>query len=104
MKYVVLILFFLMPGTALFGQDIPASVKKVLGKYACISCHSMEYRMVGPSWKTLAKQKYTAKQLGHLLRKPEPNNWPDYPPMEPVPNITNAEVKILADWLNTIKN
>ena len=104
MKYAVLILFFLVPCLTVGAQDIPDSTKKILGKYTCGSCHSYEMRLIGPSWKELAQKNYSAKTLANLLRNPEPVNWPDYPPMAPIPNITNAEAKILAAWLKELKN
>lgn len=104
MKFAVILVLWSALGSSAWAQDMPDSVKKVLGKYSCVSCHSMTYRMVGPSWKELAKQGYTAKKLGNLLRNPQPANWPDYPPMEPVRNITQAEIKVLADWLHTLNH
>lgn len=38
------------------------------------------------------------------MRKPQPENWPDYPPMEPIPNFTEADAKIIANWLKQLKN
>ncbi len=87
-----------------FAQTMPAEVKQVMGKYACNSCHAYELRLIGPSWVELSGRAYTAKQLGALIRKPKPENWPDYPPMQPIPHFTNAEAKIIAEWLNHIKN
>ncbi len=83
---------------------MPAEVKRVMGKYACTTCHAPQVRLIGPSWQQLAQRNYTPRQLAALMRKPQPENWPDYPPMEPIPTFTNADAKIIADWLKQIQN
>ncbi|MCS6929693.1 MAG: hypothetical protein NZM43_09370 [Saprospiraceae bacterium] len=90
--------------SASIAQPMPAEVKHVMGRYACTSCHAVEVRLIGPSWRELAKQTYTPKQMTALMRKPQPENWPDYPPMEPIPNFTEADAKIIANWLKQLKN
>jgi cytochrome c len=104
MKNALCIALFMSIGLQASTQDIPDETKKILGKYTCGSCHSYDMRLIGPSWKELAQKNYSAKKLAGLLRNPEPINWPDYPPMAPIPNITNDEVKILAAWLKKLKN
>jgi hypothetical protein len=37
------------------------------------------------------------------MRQPRPENWPDYPPMPPLPHFTDTDAKIIADWLNRLK-
>ncbi len=101
-KQLLLVLFLFIASLA-NAQSLPAEVKKVSDKYACAGCHLMDARLVGPSWKELAKKKYSAKKMGALIRKPKPENWPGYPPMAPLANITDAEVKVMSDWLSTIK-
>lgn len=103
MQKSLLLFVFLLMAAAAGAQSMPAEVKKVSDKYACAGCHLMDGRLVGPSWKELAKKKYSAKKMGQLLRKPQPDNWPGYPPMAPLTNITDAEVKVMADWLAKVK-
>lgn len=102
-KQLLLVLFLLAAAQLASAQPLPADVKKVSDKYACAGCHLMDGRLVGPSWKELAKKKYSAKKMATLIRKPKPENWPGYPPMAPLTNITDAEVKTVADWLATVK-
>lgn len=101
-QLLLLVLFLLIAGWA-GAQSLPPDVKKVADKYACAGCHMMDGRLVGPSWKELAQKKYSAKKMGTLIRKPKPENWPGYPPMAPLANITDAEVKVMADWLAKLK-
>lgn len=104
MKTVALLVGFCSVMSAVGAQPMPAEVKRVMGKYACTTCHAPEVRLIGPSWQQLARRNYTPKQLAALMRKPRPENWPDYPPMEPIPTFTNADAKIIADWLKQIQN
>ncbi len=86
------------------GQTYPAEVKRIMGKYACVSCHAFQGRLVGPSWSELAERGYSAKQLTALMRQPKPENWPNYPPMEPIAHFAYADAKAIAQWLNQIKS
>ncbi|MBK8969692.1 MAG: hypothetical protein R3D58_01855 [Saprospiraceae bacterium] len=98
-RFILFALFFAF-GNGLIAQNMPPEVKKITDKYACNSCHVLDKRVVGPSWKDLAQKKYSAKKMFKLIREPQPGNWPDYPPMAPIPSISSAEVKLVADWLN----
>lgn len=93
---------FLAFGLAVSAQTMPAAVKKVSDKYACASCHAPNMRLVGPSWQELAKKNYSSKQMLKLIQNPKPANWPSYPPMAPIPSITTSEVKLVADWLESL--
>ncbi len=86
------------------AQLMPAEVKRVMGKYACTTCHAHEARLIGPSWAEMSKRGYTARQLVILVRQPKPERWPDYPPMQPIPHFTSEDAKIIADWLKQLKN
>lgn len=98
----LLLAFLLAAGSALQAQAMPDPVKKVMGKYACNSCHALDIRLVGPSWKDLARKAYSPKKMGQLIRKPKPENWPDYPPMAPITNISDSDIKVVADWLSKL--
>ncbi|MCC6461425.1 MAG: cytochrome C [Saprospiraceae bacterium] len=103
MRNFILLLLLLAAGVTVQAQSLPADVKKVSDKYGCAACHAVDTRIVGPSWKQLAKKGYSAKKTAQLIRKPKPEDWPGYPPMAPIPAITDPEAKIIADWLKSIK-
>ena len=90
-------------GLSAKAQTMPVAVKKVSDKYACGSCHVLDKRMVGPSWRELAKKGYSARKMAKLIRKPKPSNWPNFPPMAPIETISDAEVKLVAEWLDKLK-
>lgn len=100
MKKLPVVILILSFSYGLHGQTMPPEVKKITEKYACNSCHVLDKRVVGPSWKDLSQKKYSAKKMFKLIREPQPDNWPDYPPMAPIQTISSAEVKLVAAWLN----
>ena len=102
MRILLVFILLLIGGFAVQAQTAPAPVKKVLDKYACGSCHVMDKRIVGPSWKELAARNYSARKMAKLIRSPKPENWPNFPPMAPITGISDAEVKVVADWLAKI--
>ncbi|TNE68480.1 MAG: hypothetical protein EP344_01185 [Bacteroidetes bacterium] len=85
------------------AQSVPAPVKAVFDKYSCGSCHVLDKRMVGPSWRELSAKKYSPKKMAKLIREPKPENWPNFPPMAPITHISDAEVRVVADWLGRLQ-
>lgn len=82
----------------------PADVKKVMDKYACLGCHNTTTKIVGPSFTEIAnKKKYSDTKMIELIRNPQQKNWPGYPPMAPIPSITNDEAKKVASWINSLR-
>lgn len=102
-KQLLLVVLLLSAATWAGAQTLPPEVKKVSDKFGCAACHMIDGRLVGPSWKEVAKKKYSAKKMGQLIRNPKPENWPGYPPMAPLATITDAEVKVMAEWLSKLK-
>ncbi|MCB0532293.1 MAG: hypothetical protein H6574_02150 [Lewinellaceae bacterium] len=100
MKKLPVVILILVISSGITAQTMPPEIKKITDKYACNSCHVLNKRVVGPSWKDLSQKKYSAKKMLKLIREPQPGNWPDYPPMAPIQTISSAEVKLVADWLN----
>lgn len=84
------------------NPEIPADVKALLDKYGCAACHNMERRLVGPIWTDIAAKKYSAKRIAQLVAKPEPTNWPGYPPMV-AQNVPKADMDKIAKWLTNLK-
>ena len=80
----------------------PANVKKIMDKYACLSCHKVGEKLIGPSFVDIAsKKKYTDAKMVQLIRSPKQANWPGFPPMAPITNISDADAKTVATWINS---
>ena len=71
-------------------------------KSACMSCHQVAKKVVGPAFKDVAaKYKGDAKAADHLvgvIKKGGKGNWGQVP-MPPHPQVSDADAKKLADWV-----
>jgi cytochrome c len=83
--------------------EIPAEIASLLSKYNCTSCHAMARKLIGPMWMDIAAKKYTPKRIVGLIYKPEPKNWPGYPPMVAQPTVPKADANKIATWLAGVK-
>lgn len=78
-------------------------VQKLLTKNTCVACHSADKKLIGPSFKDIAKRNYSDERIVELIYKPEPGNWPEYSvPMAPLPNVPKNEALKIASWINSL--
>ena len=81
-----------------------ADVKNLLQKHTCLACHNPDTRVVGPSYKDVAKRKYSVAQLIQLIQKPKPEHWPDYPTqMPPMSQVPYNELRKIAEWIKSLE-
>ena len=71
-------------------------------KSACMSCHQVAKKVVGPAFKDVAA-KYkgdagAADKLVTVIKKGGKGNWGQVP-MPPHPQVSDADAKKLADWV-----
>lgn len=91
-------------GLLIAGQ---ASADEALAKAKnCMSCHAMDKKVVGPSYKDVAK-KYAGKadaaaMLEGKVKKGGSGAWGTVP-MPPNPAISDADIKKLVAWILAIK-
>lgn len=85
--------------TNLPGPDVPPAIGTLLLKYGCTACHAPSSKLVGPSWQDIAAKKYSKKRIMALITKPEPGNWPGYPPMLAQTTVTKEDLGKIAGWL-----
>ncbi|HQZ46017.1 MAG TPA: c-type cytochrome [Usitatibacteraceae bacterium] len=75
-------------------------------KNACTACHSVDKKLVGPSYKDVAK-KYAGNakaeaMLAEKVKKGGVGTWGQVP-MPPNVNVKDDDVKTLVKWILTIK-
>jgi mono/diheme cytochrome c family protein/glucose/arabinose dehydrogenase len=81
-----------------------AEVAPLLQKNTCLACHHPDKKMVGPSYKDVAKKNYPVARIVQLIQKPNPKNWPDYAtPMPPMSHVPKAELTKIAEWIKTLE-
>lgn len=79
-------------------------VKGLLAKNTCTACHNPDKKQIGPSYKEIAKRKYSDEKIAELVRNPQPQNWPGYATeMPPMPHVPKADVMKIAAWINSLK-
>ena len=79
-------------------------VKPLLKKNTCSACHKMNVKVVGPSFKDIAKRRYSNERIVELIYSPEPENWPNYAtPMAPMPQVPKEEAMKIAAWINSLR-
>lgn len=78
-------------------------VKPLLQKNTCLSCHNANTKQVGPSYKDIAKRKYSINEIIRLIHNPKPEHWPDYStPMPPMSQVPAADCRRIALWINSL--
>jgi len=80
----------------------PASVEKFAALYGCLSCHKIDSKLVGPSYKDVAV-KYQAdpaalEKIALQIHNGGSGKWGSVV-MPPFPTMTDAQAKDLAIWI-----
>lgn len=92
---------------ALLTLSSVASADQALAqKNACMSCHSVDKKVVGPAYKDVAK-KYAGDKTAEakLLAKVKAGGkgvWGDIP-MPPNPQVSDADAKKIIAWILSLK-
>jgi len=84
------------------GTQPPKEINDLLSKYTCLACHKTDTKLVGPAYVDVAKKKYTNEKIVELIYKPQPANWPGYPPMAPMTQVPKADALKIAAWINSL--
>ncbi|GAA5221335.1 hypothetical protein [Membranihabitans marinus] len=78
-------------------------VNVLLTKYTCIACHDANKRKIGPSYKAIAKRKYSNNKIVELIHQPQPQNWPGYATeMPPMSHVPTSEALKIAEYINSL--
>ena len=71
-------------------------------QYACLSCHAIERKLVGPSYQDIAKKyandKTAATKLAAKVHAGGSGVWGQIP-MPANPTVSDAHLKILVSWI-----
>ncbi len=83
-----------------------AKAQAVMKGSDCMACHAEATKLVGPSYKEVAK-KYAGDakapaMLVEKIKKGGSGNWGAVP-MTPHPNMKDEDVKVVVDWILSLK-
>jgi cytochrome c len=79
-----------------------AAAKALASKSACLACHAVDKKMVGPSYKDVAaKHKGQADAVAKVAARIKSGGSGMYGavPMPAQPNLKDEEAKLLATWI-----
>jgi cytochrome c len=76
--------------------------RQLAEKHGCLACHNETDKLVGPAYVDVAARHYSAQQIVELVYSPKPENWPDYTPMPPMPQVPKEDIKQIATWINSM--
>jgi mono/diheme cytochrome c family protein len=81
-----------------------ADVQSLLQKNTCLTCHNPNTKVIGPSYKEIAKRKYSVAQIVQLIQKPNPEHWPGYATrMPPMAHVPKTELTKIAQWIKSLE-
>lgn len=87
---------------AVLAQQAPVVDQKFVASKNCLSCHSAQRKIVGPSFKDIAakyaNQPEAAAHLAEKIRKGGSGVWGPIP-MPANPKVNEQDAKLLADWV-----
>jgi cytochrome c len=88
------------------SADDPAAALALAQKNACMSCHGVDKKIVGPAYKDVAK-KYAGDKSAHakLVAKVKTGGkgaWGEIP-MPPNPQVSVADANQIISWILSLK-
>lgn len=89
-------------GAAMAWPQHAGASQALAQKYSCVACHQPATKVVGPSWKDIGAKygdgKGTAAQLAASIKSGSSGKWGAMP-MPPQPQVPDADLQALAQWL-----
>ena len=83
-----------------------AAAEKMMTKDGCAACHAVDKKLVGPPYQEVAaKYKGDKEAAAKLIKKVKEGGsdvWGQVP-MPPNPTTPDADIKVLVDWILTLK-
>jgi cytochrome c len=92
----------MVAGVLALGAGAAGADQKLAQKHACMSCHGVDKKIVGPSFKDVAK-KYkgdaaAAGKLAEKVKKGGKGVWGEVP-MPPNPQVPDADIQAIMKWV-----
>jgi cytochrome c len=100
-KHIVLAASAVMVSVGAQAMDA-AAAKALASKSACLACHAVDRKMVGPSYKDVAaKHQGQADAVAKVAARIKSGGSGMYGPvpMPAQPNLKDDELKLLAEWV-----
>jgi cytochrome c len=87
------------------AADVPPG-QKLFQSNNCVTCHTIDHKLVGPSFVDVAK-KYAGQPdavptLVDAIKKGHVGTWGPVP-MPPHPTLSDSDIKTIVDWILSMK-
>jgi cytochrome c len=93
---------FALAGGSALAQD----AQKLMKEKACLACHAVDNKLVGPAYKEVAAKYRSRKDaedyLAKKIREGSTGVWGQVP-MPPNATVSEAEAKVLAKYVLSLK-
>ena len=80
--------------------------EKLFESNDCTTCHAIDHKVIGPAFVDVAKkfagQKDAVSTLVAAVKNGHVGTW-GMGPMPPHPNLTDAQIKEIVDWILSLK-
>jgi cytochrome c len=91
---------------AIAAPTAAQNVDEMLKKYACLSCHAVDKKLVGPSYKDVAAkyrgQAGAEKSLAEKVKKGGQGVWGQIP-MPPNPTVSDGDLNAMVKYILSVK-
>jgi len=88
------------------GPAAAQDVEELLKKNACLACHAVDKKLVGPAYKDVAKkyagQKDASVKLAEKVKKGGVGVWGQVP-MPPNAAVSDADINTMVKWILALK-
>ena len=100
------LVWFAAAGTLVCAPALAQDAQQLLKDKACLACHSLDNKVVGPAYKDVAK-KYRGRKdaeayLVKRIREGSTGDWGQIP-MPPNTTVSEAEAHTLAKYILSLK-
>ncbi len=75
--------------------------ERIVRRYGCISCHGLEHKKMGPSFRDIARRYSDEKQIKMSIRQGSHDRWPEarHAKMPPFKEIKDEELALISKWI-----
>jgi cytochrome c len=95
-------IFFVVAAAGVLAAPAAQADEALLKKHNCMACHQIDKKVVGPSYKDVAKkykgQKDAGVKLADKVKKGGQGAWGQVP-MPPNPAVPDADIKKMVEFI-----
>ncbi|HLR12998.1 MAG TPA: c-type cytochrome [Burkholderiaceae bacterium] len=91
-----------LAGASVQAEPDPAQIQEILTKNACLACHAVDKKMIGPAYQDIADKHAddddAAAVLAKHIREGSSGVWGQVP-MPPNPGVSDDELELVVEWI-----